>query len=441
MAKAKAVLVQREDAWFLALAERTEFSQLEPICDSQADPAELASAVVQRLASTNGRVFQLAVLVSSSRVFHSSFPASEIGGAKNSKAIPYRLEADLPLSAEELLADWSFGEDQSVSGFAMDRSWINARILALVDQAKESGFQVEVGLLSARSLATCQSLVEQGRVPESSILLIENADKIEMFKLESKVPTQWRIMHSSSSVAEWKLLLADSSDPVFILNSSEPNDWAQNLDRPTTLLGDNQEQLALKCASRLLARPRLAWINFARDASLVGGGDQVQQNWSRLLTVASVCVLLVAGAIFYRSFQLKAETARLQAEQGVVFTSTFPGQRQPAAILRRFRSEYAKTVGARATNSAEVQTPQEAIPILGELVASLPLNIPFAVSELRVEDGAIYLDLEIQKHEDAGLIAEALGSERIRLGPPSTDSTGEKVTALLRGTLQAGGKP
>ena len=89
--------------------------------------------------------------------------------------------------------------------------------------------------------------------------------------------------------------------------------------------------------------------------------------------------------------------------------------------------------GARDTQSNDLAPPQQAVQDLGGLLAALPTDVPFSVSEFRIENGSVYLDLEIRQHEDAGVIVEAMDSEDWSFEPPSTDAVDGKIVALIRG--------
>ena len=125
------LLIEDTNGWNLAEGGRSSLTRLAP---ADATPDQLSEALSSLQPSNAAN--PIGILLSSRRVFQSSFPIDEVGRKASSNAIAYRLEAELPFSAEELCLDSLAHEDQ-LSVFAVHKHETNELIELL--RAPSSG--------------------------------------------------------------------------------------------------------------------------------------------------------------------------------------------------------------------------------------------------------------------------------------------------------------
>lgn len=427
MAGAPVLLLASDSKWKLVASDGTS-----RVVGETTDSPE---AVLARVLEASSSSLRLSLLLDASQVLHTCFPASEVGQLTD-KSIAYRIEADLPLSAEEIWSDRVLIGEQ-VSAFAIE-SRVFSKWLEACDTLSVESRRIELSGLVPVSLAQVQSLVVSRAVPQDCKLLLVGRDRSELFRLSDGKPVQWRLVQNGATEAEWQLTLQESDgsscESLYCFGDAEASaDLALPESTEAHWIEGEPQAMAVALGHEFLTRRKKPWIDFTRDLDFGDNartGTQLARQW---LLVASVFVLLLSGCFLLRASMLNSAIRQVQQERAEVFASTFPGQRQPTAVLKRFRSEWAKVQGARDTQSNDLAPPQQAIQNLGELLATLPTDVPFSVSEFRIENGSVYLDLEIQQHEDAGVIVEAMDSEDWSFGPPSTDAVDGKIVALIRG--------
>jgi hypothetical protein len=145
-------------------------------------------------------------------------------------------------------------------------------------------------------------------------------------------------------------------------------------------------------------------------------------------------MLVVASACYWRAERMRGAAAKLNQQQMELVRSALPGQKLTSAVLARLKSEHAKLSGSRATNNA-VRLPTSVLPVMRQVIDSLPADVSILVHELRLEGDEIYVDVELAAFQEAGLLAQALQASGLSMSPPSTSIIkGGKIRAQLRGT-------
>lgn len=423
----RCLLIARSSGWYL-VDEKTETL----LADRDTAAGVLSKKMVQRIDPASNTV--LGVLLDSSSVLHAAFNSAEVGGSKKHSTLLYRLESDLPLSAEDTIADFRFESqrrDSRVVALAVEKPFID-ELLSGLRSAK-----LKVKTIASRTAFAAQSLIEKNRIPDSCALIIVNSESSELLLIEDKAIVAWRLLDNpNASVRDTRMLIADSKAQsvclVGALNQLE--EWPALGEVNVLRFDTDVDNLEIEQGRAVLSGKSTPWFDFSRDPNLKSVGERSNSEvFSRLALVASICFLTVTVACLWRTVRVKSMTTQVQEQQADLFRKTFPNQRLPTAVLKRFQSEHAKVMGSRTLDSNSIPTPQRAIPILQDVLQGLPSDLDLSVVEIRVEDGDLYLDLEILEHGDAGMVATALQQRGIELSPPTTETSGERVRALIRG--------
>ena len=76
--------------------------------------------------------------------------------------------------------------------------------------------------------------------------------------------------------------------------------------------------------------------------------------------------------------------------------------------------------------------------MLYELVLGMPDDLRLQVQQMRVEDGKVYLDLNMRSVGNAGELADALEQRGFHIEPPTTEQFDAKQVAVrLNGKLSS----
>lgn len=421
-----ALLIATPDSWYLSAAGKKR-----KLASSTDSPSEVARTLCDAVPAGG----PLGILLDASRVFQSCFYKDDIGGKLHPDAIAYRLESELPFSAEDLVHDSIIDETGRIIAFASQRQPINALLKAIEEAAATGqGKAFQLRFITPTSLVVAQRLVTQKTFPDTCTLVLRaGRGQLECLTLNAGVPIQCRVMREDASVAEWRFMLSSSS------SSTAPPTYClagDSISVPTehtfTQLSVKQETLISETGNEFVVGRNQPWIDLKRDAGVAGqelGRKRLTQNLCRL---AGACLLCIAGCFLYRAYQLNELSQQARREQTTVFQTTFPNQKPPAAILKRLRSEFARVRGSRSSDQ-DIEAPQQAIPVLAAILDRIPSAVDSSVSEIRIEDGQVYLDMQVRQHEDANRVVEALNGPELEFSPPSTETTDSAVVALLRG--------
>jgi type II secretory pathway component PulL len=193
-------------------------------------------------------------------------------------------------------------------------------------------------------------------------------------------------------------------------------------------------------ATRLLAGGEAPWIDLRREALSSHDPWRRYRTATNRLTAAMCLFFVVACAtLIWRATHYQSLADRYKKQQEDVFRDTFPGQRVPAAILGRLKSEYAKAKGVRSTDTSAV-TPESALSILERIIESLTNDFPFEVRDIRIENNRLAMDIELSTQQDAGKVAAALARKGFRVEPPATTLVdGDRIRATLIGASNSEG--
>lgn len=424
--KQATLLIEGSTHWHLSSSEAEV-----RLCPVDCPASQVVSEAVARIKPTKAGS-ALAILLNATSVLHSSFPRSDTGGTKARAALEFRLEANLPLSAEEFVA--AFQLDPKADGQVAAIATEKTRLLELISLLRSEG--IELHGVFPGSLLVAQTLLDQKKIPTSAALVLARKHSSETLVICKQLVRSWRLENGIAEAERGTTVILKQLDLQLpqVIAGMPPDLEAVNRTAEIKHLEVDLDQLERDCARSMIAHNTAAWFDLLDAASLESGDANSASNWlTRLAGTAALCLLVIAGALFWRASETRRLTNELRQSQQEVFRRVFPDKRVPTAVLARLRSEHAKVTASRSTSSSELPLPAPALPIIQKLVEALPNDVPFSVQELRVENGDVYLDVEVQQHSEAGAITTALQSKGINFSPPTTELAGPKVRARLRG--------
>ncbi|MCR9293813.1 MAG: hypothetical protein NXI32_13895 [bacterium] len=442
------ILVSTTDGWHLVRPHATASL----VAPRDAAPTEIARLCLDAVASP--RKTEILLLLDSEEFLFHCFDLADVAGSRKRRPLVYRLEADLPLNAEDIIADFQFESTKvspRVSAVAADVR----RIRPLIEELNELGFKVKS--VTPRSLVLTQWLATSSKLAEPYLLLLNRPTddaQAEVFVVENGLLVGWRLLRDQRSVpGELKmLLLGNESSNLYVAGdvpeeddfssitamSTDTSDRSANLfaGHAYTLLPVDLDRAQREAEQRLLAGRIRPSFDLADDPGLNKLTSQDDSWRKQLVTTVALCALMMTIACLWRSERLATAVDDLRQRQASIFRETFPGQKIPAAVQSRLQSEYTKLVNSKTLEDGAVAMPQAAIPVVRRLLESLPNAPPIGIEELRVNDGEVYLDLIVQEHAQAADLAEQLRKSGFAIAPPTTEATSDSVRAILRGDLR-----
>jgi|GEM_PF-3418371 len=371
-------------------------------------------------------------------------------GARFAQALSYRLEAELPITAEKCAFGF-FGQDLHRMGIALSARYLEELVHALED----AGHVVEA--IVPRALLAAQGWQTGGVVPPQDgpigLLWRETTNThdtatlmVQLLLVQPDQPPCWRVLEATpASLTQQILLDRVNQRPQMRWYASD--DLAGALrealielePHPITIdplpASDDAESSA---AFALLENHQHPWVNLNQ------GPLAPRHKWRRLripawASIAAAIVLLLVCVVV---LQLRAREYNQIAERHdqlarSAFAQAMPGQTIPTSPQTRLRNRLKELRGEQGLAAGD-QTLTDTTPVLillRDTLAALPKDQRFVITDLRVEAGELRLSGHARSHSEADQIANALRQNSpFIVEPPSTDNLRE---GGVRFTLQA----
>jgi len=355
------------------------------------------------------------------------------------QAMTYRLEEQLPVSAEAIVSDFiTLGN--AALGVAVETN----RLQNLVAALEQEGVDVEAVVPGA--LLALQGWLESSSADAKTADVIswQHNGGIDLWQLKRDRPVRWHNIAADGDAAgeasqrlrrqlAWQDLQSRNGAIKFLplgFSDELENTAAEHAELIESEQSPDSRDTAARFASRLQAGRVSPWIDLRH------GPLQKQSRFTRLrpaldLAIVGLMVLLLAAVLSleWAGYQYR-QVAKQQTEiQQRLFRETFPDQSVPVGVRSRMQSEYRRLRGISGRSSLPDRP--EATAILAQALGALPETIRFRLLDLSVEEGRLRLEGEARSHGDADQIAAALRDlERFNVPPPRTRALSEEGVAF-----------
>jgi hypothetical protein len=368
------------------------------------------------------------------------------------RAMAFRLEEQLPISAEEFVADYvPLGRDR-VLGVCTPL----ADLTAILEQLQRIGVQVH-HVLPFSFLACMHVAAEDAGV--DGILLLSGTD--------SEGPVQYDLVELRDGAPSRWLWLAEDEDAL----REELQAWARTGESPKRLavIGEAEsssstgsnvtgvepvpvqlsaDATAVQSAEEILKDSCSPWIDLRRDSLAPPDRLDVYRKPLGALVAALIVLMVCISVIMQwrgRRYQALAEASR--REQAAIYKTTMNTTRVPAGVLHRLRSErrHLAGVGGKSLDGIDMQAalPTSALLHLQRILAGLPTDRRFRILDLSIQPDLIRIDGQARSHVEAEKLVVSLreGGE-YEVAPPKTqalkDRDGKGVSVLFTAKPIAG---
>lgn len=412
-------------------------------CDAPDEPIAAGAtieAVSEALAGLGFARSPVVVALESDRCLVSQFDLATRRQARNREVLNYQVEEPLPVAAEELASDFVV-EGVHVLGISARRDEIEKTLKTLAT--------LDVRCVTAIALLAASELSRTGASGDS---LWFRPHAIEQLRFVGEKPTAWRTLPVEpdafrSLIAAQELAGQMAAEPVCL---GDPRRIAEFLGDETVSIiecpGDPCLSFAALAAQRIGSGAAQPAFDLRRDPSLSHRAGRSPLRWDQRLLAAASLLLVVAAAGWQLAVAAKAQEQlrQLEAAEAQVFRDVFPDKKVPRGVRTRLESELRSIAGARPDGQA---TPErgDAAHRLQTLLQSLPEDLRFRLTEVRIEGARVNLLGEARSHADADRIAAAVRRSGLTVAPPSTRQlvdqgveyrlSAEEPAAIAKGAL------
>lgn len=453
MTSSPSVTFADPDGWRLGRPDGEGATVSEAVIAPPDAPADVLAAAL-RAGGYVGRAIVLALpaeVCLCARIATGDLPARHRG-----QAMLYRLEERLPVSAEDVLADFIPAGPASALGVCVQRRTAQT-LLATLAKAGVT----KIAAICPRSLLALQHYLEAGNaaerpVPDGLAEMVLWADglQLEVFLLGSGdgALLSWAVMpHDAHDLAlhlDMQSLAGDRDGGTRPARVTACGVSPAVLDRLRQSFAGAVEAppvstrtLAASAAGAVLARRLLPRVDFGQS-SAAGGGSGSRRAFAQargplawVASSAAVLALSVLVALFWRAARYNQLAAEYETRQQDVFRRAFPGQAVPRDVASRLASEEqrlraggAGAAGAGADPGRGRMSAADGLLVLRDVIAALPADLRFTVSELRIDGaggdrrdgGRFTLSGDARSVADAQAIADALRGG-FEVEPPRTE--------------------
>lgn len=366
----------------------------------------------------------------SSRCLGAAIPVQGLERTGRRRALQYRLEEQLPISAEDFVADFADrGADGTVLAVCTELASVEQEVADLEEAGVPVRSIVPLALLVAGRAVAARPAV--GVVVAGSV-----SSGFDVIELERAVPCRWWwFAEDGPELADClSAMVPAPGDAVWgatgqVMERLRRDREAEGIGGIEDLGVDDIEAAAVQAAA-VLGERSVPWIDLRCDRLAAADRlDRYRRPLGALFVAAAVFTLGVIGVFHWRAMAYEAEASRLRAMQVEVFRQTLPDQRRvPANIRGRLESEYRRVLGlggGEGGGSGDATDDQacSALDQLADILEHLPGDIRFRILDLDIRPDMVRIDGQARSHAEAERLAVALrDAGTFAVDPPKTSA-------------------
>ncbi len=444
------VIFVTDQAWSVGVAEAGGVSIVGlPPADPPV-PAQQAARGLREFLDQSGYDGHGVVLaIPSSWCLCAAIETDELQLKPTPEALTFKLEDQLPVAAEEVVADFVTTPKRALGvAVCIDR------LGPLVECLEDHGVAVQYICPTAMLAAQGATPVQPGHDPR--VALWANGDATEMITFDAQQPASWYHLRSNRQAVKlaFAALAVNADAPPAVTTHGVSGDVTRSLETLAsgwTVTGDGQqlEPAAAATAGEVLAGRINPWINLRRGPLAVRDPlRQVRLPLNCAVAAAAVFLITVNLVLFWQTRQHHDTIGRHATLQEVIFTELFPGRRVPLNVRSRLASEK-RHLEAIKGQSTPLANQASTLNTLYQVLRGLPADARFRVSDLRLGGDRLDLSGQARSHSQADAVANALNQHSpFVVSQPSTEQlpdggvvfkiTGQKQIPTAPATSLAG---
>ncbi len=442
------ILFAGESSWRIGVVQGSRVSIHCIDLTDEIDVTQTAQSIRQALDQKEYRGEAILLAVPTAWCLSARVPTQDTPRKDRHRTLTYRLEEQLPLPAEQIVADFHDIDNLSALGVCT----ILERVQPWIEALEARG--VAIHLVCPEAWLTMQDLLKND--PQCDGLVLKDANYFDLFYLENEKPIQWLRSACDTNELRWHLqtrqIESGQSLRLLVCGSFQAHvDALRAIEGLEIEVVENTDRSESACrsADRILSGHAEPMINFRREQLAVIDPLRHIRKPLRAAMVAGL-VLLVGAIVFFNlrvvHYQQLAESN--ENEQTQVFRQALPKVRLAHLSPRsRMKSEFNRLQGIRGDSDAVPEQPSALI-TLQQVLRGLPQKLRYRILEMRIEPERLLLEGQARSHSDTDTIATALRNQLpMKIEPPQTQRLKEEgvgfiITAAPKETpTVAGGSP
>jgi hypothetical protein len=336
--------------------------------DSSPSHSSPASAIAELLRSSDYRGDPVLLALPSMMCLPATISLDGIS-SRDRQAMLYRLEEQLPLAAEDFVADF-IDDDRRAFGVAVPLQ----QVRSLIDALESQGVSIS-------------------NITPAVLLAIDEPSDGVRFVRDDKMTSELRF--AQGRLTQWSLVREIAADAIDI------------------------DDTAARRAAKILAGSGRPMIELRRDALAQSDHlSSIRGPFNALLTAAAVLLLLIAGAAFVRAHRYNRAAERTDSAMVAEFQSVFPGwatSNIPAVV----ESEHRKLT-ATAASKLPAEARGSALRTLHDVIAACPRSSAFSIDRMTFDDASFDLSGSAASLQEVEALSHATQVIGMHVSPPQS---------------------
>jgi len=355
------------------------------------------------------------------------FVLDRTGRQPSAQSLLYEIEHNIPLNAEELVADFSI-RDTSAFGVATEFAKIKSIVAALDTAGITVSAVTPCAFLAFRSQKQKQPQTDQG------LWIGDDGRWIDAVRFSGDQIEAWYGCPVSTKclddhLAIWKSGWQDSFELIETITTPGLRKRIIKVFPETRSTQDVEDDAsrfyedAADQALRITTRGQTPAIDLCRDPRIGEARRRRLQTVSAVLLAAIMTLIAsMGGAAWFRVLELDRARRSVVAEQASLYREAFPGKPVPGALLSRLRSE-ALTLNAISGQDQSMPQFESALDRLTAGLVLLPRGVRFRLLEMQLNPQSMRLEGQATNHRAPELLANALRKqEHFSISAPKTQA-------------------
>ncbi|MFC1759880.1 hypothetical protein ACFL2H_14125, partial [Planctomycetota bacterium] len=370
--KTQWAILRTEDSYTICKVSHGHVERFEVESNGEED---ICGSIASKLDEIGYRGDPVLIGLDSFDCLAASFPHEGRAMLRDRMALKYALEDQLPLSADDIVADFvTFKE--SALGIVTERSPIES----LVEGLGEHG--IDVSAVVPTTMLLFAEVCHSDQLKTGSIIGQFSGHWEMVSMIDGKVAT-WRVLGSNLDRLEQELPASNEEEkPIRLVFLSDSPTSVPPIDGFEVDSIELEADKLLANAVRRYSKDQLSCVDFCNDGEWRAGTKN--SAWRNPLVAATLLLgigMAVGLQVLGHRYEKIADAHEIEQRQ--FFTEAMPGDRVPVGIRSRLESECAKLAGA---TGAVTELPQtfSALETLQRTLSQLPEEKRIRVNDLRV---------------------------------------------------------
>jgi hypothetical protein len=424
------IIFPADAGWKVARGE----SLMDVPASAGADPEKIAREISTLIESSSAEV---TLAIPSSWCLSATVRLDGVPARNRRSALQYRLELLLPLTAEEIAADYILAEPHSALAICVSA----ATAAGFIDALEATGLMVQ-SIVPASIYAAHALLSKMQESPDA--IVWQTGSVVEIFIIRNQIIAGWYTLPAQVDDLKWhlgQLFSGPTEMPGLVTCSLDQalRDFLKTLPTLKLLSSESRsiDQTVVASVTDGLPSP----VQLRRDRLAPGNPLRaIRKPIIELAVAAVLLVVCICVSACWRANQLERLALRYRNRQEQVFHQAFPGHTIPVNIVSRLRSEERKIETGDTDTTTSL--PQSTLPTLQSIllaIDSMPAEVRLEVNDLKVDDNSVSIDGIVRNRTDLTAVIDTLQQiGHLQVEAPQTDQLpGKGLHITLTGTSSA----